>query len=185
MKHFWLYLRGTVPHTFSAPTSGHHEVHLPCGREPGAGSGHGSGRDMIFPTRACPTALNKGAGMGWGWEHRSTLISWPSSRTTVIQRVQKTYHLKEWEVALKRVSAVSSSKFSASAKKIGKLQETTWKTTDSLKEKINFRSRCCQKSLAVSNCQQAANLKKASGASMGSGPNSKPPVSLWITLITC
>lgn len=97
----------------------------------------------------------------------------------------KTYHLKEWEVALKSVSAVFSSNFSASAKRIGKLQETTWKTADSLKEKINSRSRCCPKNLAVSDCQQAADLEEASGASMGSDPKSKPPVSLWITLITC
>lgn len=97
----------------------------------------------------------------------------------------KTYHLKEWEVALKKVSAVSSSKFSVSAKEIKKLQETTWKTAGSLKEKTDFRSSGYQKSLAVSICQQAANLKEPSGVSRGSSPNSKPLVSLWITLITC
>lgn len=89
MKHFWLYLRETVLHTFSAPMSGYHEVHLPRERETGARSGHRSGRGMIFPTWPCLTAPNKEAGTGWRWGHRSTLISWASSRITVIQQVQK------------------------------------------------------------------------------------------------
>lgn len=143
----WLSLRAqSCSHIFR---SGCHKGRLPCGSEPGAEGGWGSARPV--PPQPGPVPQHPARE-----QPRQPKALWPPSRATVMEQVQKAYYpLRDWWITLRKHSC----RFLLS---IFCFSKENWrehaKSTDSLKEKIHFRRRCCQNSLAVSECQQPAYL---------------------------